>query len=479
MGEIVTVKKTKNCNGCESLTFRAADYDASPSANSFEQLQIRPESILDSISDGVFTVDTQLRITSFNRAAETITGVSRRKAIGRPCAKIFCSSLCGTDCPMLKTLATGNPTLNLYAFITNAEGYQIPVNVSTTLLRDKKNEIVGGAETFQDLSLIAKLPKNAGSRIQVSEMITRNPAMGRVIKILPQIAAAGKPVLIEGENGTGKEMVARAIHTFSAHRDKPFIPIKCGALHGDFPFAELTNDFPEISPPRNNQANRLWFPPGSTLFFDDISEIAPPVQSRFLDMLEAKTEISTDAGGSGNGGVRLIAATSRDDRTRQIHCITLKLPPLRQRKEDIPLLTDHILSRANLLQNKSVHGVSPETMALLMAYDFPGNISELKNIIIHSFNECDEGFICPAHLPAELQNNPVTAFKSFDIEKAVQATEAQTIIAALKRNNYNRKAAARDLGIHKSTFFRKIKHLGIILPQTDGRFRLSASGSCK
>ncbi|MFH1215571.1 MAG: sigma 54-interacting transcriptional regulator [Pseudomonadota bacterium] len=489
----MTVKKSNNCNGCESLHSTTADRCASSPENYLDQLQqIRPESILDSISDGVFTVDKDLRITSFNRSAEIITGIARRNAIGQPCSKIFCSSLCGSDCPMLTTFATHNPSLNLYAFIINAAGYQIPVNVSATLLRNKDNEIVGGAETFQDLSQIAKLPRTSQNSIHVSEMITRNPAMGRVIKLLPRIAAAENPVLIEGESGTGKEMIARAIHTFSSRRDKPFIPIKCLVLKGNILMPQFNGDLAEI--PRSlhkKQENCLGFPAGSTLFFDEIGEIDLNLQNRLLKAIEQKVQKSTDSSDATNDGVRVIAATSlnlpelvkegafRSDLYQRIHFVTLKLPPLRQRKEDIPLLTDHIISRANLLQNKAVHGVSPETMALLTAYNFPGNISELKNILIHSFNTCNEGQIGPSHLPAELRTNPGAKLKSFDMEIAVQATEAQTIIAALKRNNYNRKAAARDLGIHKSTFFRKIKHLGIILPQMDGRFRLSTTDSYK
>ena len=445
--------------------------------------QVGPESILESISLGVFTVDQDRRITSFNRAAEVITGIPRLQAIGRYCSDIFCANICGHNCPMQRTLATRNPTLNVEAFILNSEGYQVPVTVSTTLLRDHNDVIIGGAETFQDLRLSSGTVQKTEIQLYASVLVSRNQAMGSIIKILPQIAATQNPILLEGESGSGKELLARTIHALSSQRKKPFIALNCCTLSSSFLDTKLFGrQKKSLEGKRKGQTGRLGVAKGSTIFFEQINRINKSLQARLVTILPQK---------SGNewakSSMRLIASTERSlsslvndglfckTLSDRISCIVLKLPPLRKRKEDIPFLIDHFISHFNQLYNKSIKGVSQETMALLMAHNYPGNIRELKNIVEHATAQCPGSHITPLHLPETSRIPPADTFQSLSMEVAVQAVEVQTIISALKRNNYNRKAAAQELGIHKSTFFRKIKHLGIVLPQLDGRFRLSVN----
>ncbi|HBF42624.1 MAG TPA: Fis family transcriptional regulator [Desulfobacteraceae bacterium] len=463
--------------------------DQSMSRNATDQLQHVPIGpILDSISDGIFIVNKELLITSFNRAAEEITGIPRIKAIGQRCFTIFRSNLCGKHCVLQKALSEDGPIRNRCASIINFAGQHIPVNVSTTLLRNRANEVIGAVEVFQELRLDAQPPEEPDGQVRLDNLITRNQTMGEIITVLPRIAASDNHVLIEGENGTGKEMLARALHAYSPRCTKPFIALTCKGLPEILPDGERRGGLSGAGAGMYKDMPCLAaLPCGSTVFLDEISLMSGPNQRRLLRLFQAKKHGSQSRTCSLEDDVRVIASTRRDisslakkgvfsrDLYLQINSVTLELPPIRKRKEDIPLLIEHFISCFNQRQHKAVKGVSQETMALLMAYNFPGNITELQDIIEHAFDICAEGFISPSHLPDEVRKNSIDGFETLGMESAVQAVEAQAIIEALKRNNYNRMAAARDLGIHKSTFFRKIKHLGLVLPQIDGRFR-SISG---
>ena len=183
------------------------------------------EIILESISDGVFTIDHYWRITSFNRAAERITGIPRDKAIGKHCWEVFRSNMCETDCALRRTMKQGKSFIDTSTYIVNSEKRRIPVIVSTSLLKDKKRMKVGGVETFRDMSLVEGLRKEVDGRFQVGDMVSRSPAMHKLFTILPQVAESGSTVLIQGETGTGKELLARAIHELCPRRQKPFIAI--------------------------------------------------------------------------------------------------------------------------------------------------------------------------------------------------------------------------------------------------------------
>ena len=184
--------------------------------------------------------------------------------------------------------------------------------------------------------------------------------------------------------------------------------------------------------------------------------------------------------------VRLLAATNidlaqrvreknfRQDFYYRIHVIRLDLPPLRERKEDIPLLVEHFVNRLNRLQGKAISGLSPDVLPVLMAHDFPGNIRELENMIEHAFVLCRDGLISANHLPGPIGTQPLPSHTHHDRKAALRALERQTILDALKRNHNNRLAASRELGMHKSTLFRKMKSLGIAFPETDGRTRNTA-----
>ncbi len=450
-----------------------------------QRLATGTNAILESISDGVFTVDADWRITSFNRAAESITGMRRRDAIGKPCSEVFRASMCEADCALRHTVKTGKPIINKPAFIVNAKGHRIPISVSTAMLRNEEGLIVGGAETFRDLSLVEELRKELKGRFQLGDLVSRNAAIRHLFDILPQIASSDATVLILGETGTGKELLARAIHNSSPRKNKPFVPVNCGALPDTLLESELFGYMQgAFTGATKDKPGRFALAEGGTVFLDEIGDISPALQVRLLRVLQEKTYEPLGGTQTRRADVRVIAATHRDlaaliqkglfreDLFYRLNVVKVDLPPLRHRKEDVPLLVEHFVARFNLRQGKAIAGVAPEVMALLMAHDYPGNVRELENIVERAFVLCGAGKIERAHLPPELTGRPAAApapTTGHTIAAQTRTAEAQAIRAALEHCGFNRLAAARALGLHKSTLFRKIKALGIEVPDQDGR----------
>ncbi len=188
------------------------------------------EIILDSITDGVFTVDREWRITSFNRAAERITGIPRERAIGQPCKTIFRASICEQECSLKHTIHTGNPITDKRIDILDAEGNRKPISISTALLKNEHGQVYGGVETFRDLTTIERLQKQIRRDYCFEDILSCNYKMRQLFELLPEIAESPSTILIEGETGTGKELVARAIHNLSPRKKRRFVPVNCGAL---------------------------------------------------------------------------------------------------------------------------------------------------------------------------------------------------------------------------------------------------------
>jgi PAS domain S-box-containing protein len=440
------------------------------------------EAILESISDGVFTVGLDWRVTSFNRAAEEITGVPRSEAIGRRCSEVFRSSMCGADCALQQTLKTNKPIIGKSGFIIDAKGERTPISVSTAVLRETDGRVIGGAETFRDLSELEALRRELEGRFRVGDLVSRSPLMQRVFEVLPAIAVSPSTVLVLGETGTGKELVARTVHDLSLRCKGPFVAVNCGALPDTLLESELFGyKAGAFTGAQRDKPGRFAIARGGTLFLDEIGEISPALQVRLLRVLQERTYEPLGATRSESVDARIIVATNRNltEQTRRgafredlyyrINVVRVELPPLRRRKEDLPFLVEEFIRRFNRLHRKSITGITGEALSLLMAHDWPGNVRELENVIERSFILCSAGLIDIAHLPEELTARGGSSPASTSIQSAHNLLDARCLQLALERNGFNRLAAARDLGIHKTTFFRKIKKLGITLPTRNGR----------
>lgn len=438
--------------------------------------------ILESISDGVFTVDLEWRVTSFNRAAEEITGIPREEALGRLCSEVFKSSMCEAECALRRTLKSGRPVINKSGYIIDSEGNRIPVSVSTAVLRDGEGKVIGGAETFRDLSELEALRNELEGRFRIGDLISHSPAMGPVFDMIPALSSSATTVLIQGETGTGKELLARAIHGMGPYANRPFIAVNCGALPDTLLESELFGyKKGAFTGATQDKPGRFALAGDGTLFLDEIGEISPALQVRLLRVLQEHVYEPLGATRSEKTSARVIVATNRDlaamvkkgefrkDLYYRINVISLELPPLRKRKEDIPLLVEHFIERFNRIQHRNVTGFTPGAYSLLMAHDWPGNIRELENCVERAFVLCTGKWITPEHLPAELTGIQSRPGEPLDIRSATRVIEEMSIQGALERNRYNRAATARELGIHKTTLYRKLKELGLSLPEENGR----------
>jgi PAS domain S-box-containing protein len=433
----------------------------------------REIAILNSINEGVFTIDLDWRITAFNRAAELITQVSRREAMGQRCCDVFRASICENACALRRTLSSGKPVVNATAHIVNQAGRRIPIRISTALLKESAGKVIGGVETFQDLSQIEQLQKELHSRYTFEDIVGRSAIMMKLFEILPQIAQSASTVLIEGPSGTGKELFAQAIHSLSPRKRKPFIAINCAALPDTLLESELFgHKAGAFTDARRDKPGRFALANGGTIFLDEIGDISPAMQVRLLRVLQERTIEPLGSVESLKVDVRIIAATNKDlgllvregpfreDLYYRIRVISLKLPSLCQRREDIPQLIDHIIAKFNRVQGKDITGVSDDVMARLMEYEYPGNVRELENIIEQAFVLCRDRIIELHHLPAELR--PTSSLeRGKPGPMSLQSMEKLLINEALRRHRGSRKKAALQLGIDPSTLYRKLKVLNI------------------
>lgn len=446
-------------------------------------MESRESVILDSINEGVFTVDLDWHIMTFNRAAEKITGVSRQEAVGRPCSEILRADVCEKDCALRRTLSNGAPIVNATAHVVNHLGKRITVRLSTALVNDESGRVIGGVETFQDLSQIEQLQKELQERYTFEDIVGRSSAMRKLFEIVPRIAESSSTVLIEGPSGTGKELFARAIHHLSPRRNKRFVVVNCAALPDTLLESELFgHKAGAFTDARSDKPGRFVLADGGTIFLDEIGDISPAMQVRLLRVLQDRIVEPLGSVESIKVDVRIVAATNkelaqlvregrfRDDLYYRIRVVQLKIPDLRQRREDIPLLVDHLVAKFTSLQGKDIAGVSDEVMARLMEYDYPGNVRELENIIEQAFVLCRGGLIELHHLPPELR--PFGTIGIGQIQPTSLKVMGKHLIAeTLRRYHGNRGKAARELGIDASTLYRKIKALKLDVPEYDGRSR--------
>jgi len=413
--------------------------------------------ILDSISEGVFTVDLDWRITSFNRAAKEITGIQRQEAVGKHCRDVLRADVCETGCTLAETMQTGKPIMNKAVHIIDANGKRRAIAISTALLKDTKGKVIGGVETFRDTSAVEQLRKEIEGRYSCEDIISQSHKMQNLFAILPNIAESNTTILIEGRSGTGKELFARAIHNLSFRKDKPFIVVNCGALPDTLLESELFGyKAGAFTDAKKDKPGRFTIAEGGTVFLDEIGDISAAVQVKLLRVLQEKTYEPVGAVSSVKADVRIITATNK--KLDQL----VKMDKFRDDlKEDVPLLVDHFVSRFNRLHNKNISCVTNEVTTCLLAYDYPGNVRELENIIEHCFVLCEGEIIEAKHLPASV----CPALKTESTEDSEPATIKQMeiilITQSLQRNKGNKTVTARQLGIDKSTLFRKMKAFDI------------------
>src|SRR4030043_160116 len=374
--------------------------------------------ILNSVADGVFTTDGEGRITFFNKAAEEITGFVSKEAIGRYCYEIFRADICQSRCVLKEVLKTEREIINLPVTILNKDGKRIPISISAAVLRDEKGKVIGGVETFRDLSAIEELKKELSEKYTFGDIVSKNHFIHDIFNILPNVAGSDSTVLIQGASGTGKELFAKAIHNLSVRKNKPFIKVNCGALPDTLLESELFGyEKGAFTDARKDKPGRFALANGGTIFLDEVRGMSPWVQVKLLRVLQEKEYEPLGSTSSRKTDVRIIAATNkdlsrwvgegkfRDDLYYRLKVVKIDLPLLSQRREDIPLLIDAFVQKFNAKMGKQIMGVSDQTLRLLLKYDYPGNVRELENIIEHAFVLCGGNRIDIDCLPEERARN--------------------------------------------------------------------------
>lgn len=445
------------------------------SANNDKYRSNNFETILDSIADGVFTIDLDFNITYFNGAAQKITGVSGDQALGQKCFDVFRANICQTTCALGETIKTGKQRINLPIDILNSEGYRVPASVSTSVLKDKDGQIIGGVEIFRDLSAMETLRKEISNQYRFEDIISKNHEIQGIFDILPDIATSGSTVLIEGPSGAGKELFARAIHSVSGNKGE-FVAVSCAALPDTLLESELFGyKKGAFSEAKKDKPGRFARAKDGTIFLDEIGDISSALQVKLLRVLQEREYEPLGATVTAKTNARVIAATNRtlselvargsfrEDLFYRLNVVKIELPPLIRRREDIPLLVKNFIQKFNALKDREITGISETALGILMQHDFPGNIRELENIIEYAFVLCRGNLIKTKHLSREIlngvKNRPDAAIHP--APSHLDAAEQKAIVEALQRYNNHRGKTAAFLGINKSTLWRKMKKYGI------------------
>ena len=434
------------------------------------------ETVLRCVADGVFTVDRDWRITSFNNAAQRITGVPVAQAIGKKCSDVFHADICEHNCALREAVEKNREVIDRPARILNQEGRAIPISISAGVLRGEDGEILGAVETFRDLSAIEQLRREIQSQYTIEDIIGKSEAFQKVFAILPDIAQSESTVLIEGPSGSGKELLARAIHNLSPRRKRPYVVINCGTLPSNLVESELFGyKQGAFTDARRDKPGRIATAEGGTVFFDEIGDLSPEIQIKLLRLLQEREYEPLGGVKPQHANVRVVAATNRklselvgrgqfrDDLYFRLAVVRLGIPPLAERREDIPYLVRHFVERFNAKRGKNIQGVTPAVMEVLMRHGFPGNVRELENLIEYGFALCHNGCIDVCHLPEELQpaGQDSASAQPAATSSPLEQAEAKAVSAALSHNRGQLGQTAKELGVSRATLWRKMSKYGI------------------
>ena len=436
--------------------------------------------VVETLPEGVFTVDDQWRITSFNKTAETITGYSQPDVLGRRCWEIFRADLCRCDCPMAIAMKTGKTRFDQEICTFNRHGKRQTLMVNVSVIQNEKGTVVGAVETFRMAMWDAR--KNAllgSSAYGIKGIVGKSESMQSLFSILPDVAASAASVLICGESGTGKDLVARAIHDMSPRRKGPFVAVNCASLAESLLESELFgHEKGAFTGAERAKPGRFEMANGGTLFLDEIGELKPELQVKLLRVIEQREFERVGGTRTIPLGARIISATHqnlstamvngrfRKDLYYRLRTVPIDIAPLRERPDDISLLVDHFIRQFNRRYEKTVRSVDPKVLDNLRVYHWPGNVRELERCIEHAFVFVKGPVIFARHLPDlhELEASPPPPRhpKSRKMPSPPGRIDRKAIMAALAHTGGRREAAACYLGISRTSMWRRMKQFGLL-----------------
>lgn len=430
------------------------------------------DALFEDLPKGSFTIDGQWRIRAFNRAAEQITGFSREEALGRHCWDVFRSESCRIQCPMRQALDRRQPEMDRQVSSVDRNGRRQTLTVNVSLLKNSLGEVTGAIETFHPVG--GDRPSPFGPPGRLKGVIGNSSPMCELFARLPDLAASNANVLICGESGTGKELVARTLHQLTLRPDAPFVAVNCAALPESLIEAELFGcEKGAFTGADQDRPGRFELARKGTLLLDEIGELKPDLQVKLLRVIEQRSFERVGGTRSIKFQARLISATHQDlaraiqagrfreDLFYRLRTVTLTLPPLRRRPEDIPLLVDHFIKKFNAKTGKCVRSLDPKVMRRFMAYRWPGNVRELERCIEHAFVFVKGPVIFQRYLP------DLEAFDAPDAAPGplppgpIDPDSKETLSWALAQTGGRRSAAARLLGISRTSMWRRMKTMGL------------------
>ncbi len=448
--------------------------------------------LLDEIPLGVLLLDTDRRVVHLNQHFHALTGMDIKKAYGIHCSNILRSGACITNCPVL-TMSGTNRSITCQSDIINMDRQKLPIQLTCAPILDTDGQVTGYIETIENLKSKGGQSLDQEVAYSFANIIGRCGKMEAIFQTLPMLAQSETSILITGETGTGKDLVAEAIHQTSQRANGPFIKINCGALPETLLESELFGHTKgAFTGAVENKPGRFKLAHNGTIFLTEIGDLPLPLQVKLLTFLDDKVIYPLGGTKGFNANVRILAATHRNleemvllgkfrkDLLFRLNVARIHLPPLREREGDIRLLLDHFFSHYTRFIGKDLDGFSTNAMACLMRYGYEGNIRELKNIVEYAVNVAQGPQVEIENLPAYLLEDslkrkpaavrvpmPEGHTASPALEKAVaqQATWTQVhremILQALKHSGGKKEEAARRLGVSRSTLWRKIKKYNI------------------
>jgi len=427
---------------------------------------------------GIFTVDRSGHLTFFNTEAEKISGYNRREVLGEPCTIIFEADDAQEVCLLKETIVDGVSRGSRRGKMTTRDGVTIPIQANYMALRNEKGTVVGGLTTFHDLTLVLQLNQAMKDRYTFHDMIGKSPRMQHIFEMVTVVAGTDATILIEGATGTGKDLLAKVIHSASQRSDKPFVKVNCAAIPDNLLESEMFGYVKgAFTGAEKDKTGRFQEADGGTIFLDEISELPLALQAKLLRVLEDKEFYRLGSRHTIKVNVRIVSASNRnleklvekrlfrEDLYYRLNVFRIELPELKNRTVDLPILIGHILRRLCAARGIRPPEVSEKVMEILLNYEYRGNVRELENVLEHALIICQEETLQPTHLPEYLQiryaarKSPSTRHlkpENFDDEG-----ERDTIISMLQRYNWNRTKTAKALGMDRTTLWRKIKKYGI------------------
>jgi len=455
--------------------------DHSPIADLIDRIHYEERSlkiILDNLDVGIFTVNRGGYITFFNHKAEKISGYDRRQVLGKSCSAIFGKG--GTNDLFLskESIQKGlKQSVRQGEIISNA-GEKVPIRANVIALKNEKDAIVGGLATFHDLTLEHQLDQVIRDRYTFHDMIGKSPEMQKVFETVSVIAGTSATILIEGPTGTGKDLLAKVIHSSSQRASCPFVKVNCAAIPDNLLESEMFGYLKgAFTGADRDKPGRFDEADGGSIFLDEIGELPLPLQAKLLRVLEDREFYPLGSRHTRKVDVRILSASNkkldqlvkdglfREDLFYRLNVFRLRLPKLKDRKIDLPLLLRHILRRLCAARGSHPVNISKATLELLLKFDYPGNVRELENILEHALIISQEQEILPEHLPEHVRCPTPTPETKTELPNFYTDTSAsrerQKIIQALNQHDGNRTETARVLGMDRTTLWRKMKRYNI------------------